>query len=114
MTKDFLNKEIKIGDLVIARKLVGNENSFFGIIQKFDDFLNEEEKYNYYKSEKMIVIKPLCTLNGDELSESHELDKDGNIRLGTKSHIRLINKNKFKEFKNQAIKRAKKFKEIEI
>lgn len=112
--KDILGKKLKVGDLVIARLVAGKEHSFFGIIQEFDTLNEEEGIYAYYyKSKQIVVIKPLCTLNGDEISDNHKLDKKGNVRMPVGSRIILSTESELEQYKNRAIKRAERFKEIE-
>ena len=108
------NTEIfSIGDLITTQKLHGVSNRFFGIIQGFDEFKDDEEAYNNFKSDKIIIIKPLCTIDGDVVSDFHDLDTNGNIRMGNKSYrITKIDKNKIENAKNKAVNRAANFEEI--
>jgi len=109
------DEALKEGDLIITQKLVGYNNKFIGIVQGFDDFKNDEESFNNFKSDKIVLIKPLCTVDGDVVSDFNDIDKNGNIRMGDKSYrFNIIDKNKFEQYKQKAIERADRFKNIQI
>lgn len=101
------------GDLVIAQQLAGNENRFFAIFLGSKD-ISEEELGLYYPDKQVAILKPLCTKDGDKLSDLHDLEEDGTIILGLSQVKRKADKADFEKCKNRAIERAKRFEEIQI